>query len=302
LSHLHRKFPAKILLFGEHVLLKGAQALAIPVPAFYGEWRVCDMPSLQAEWKQLKSVADQLAPTLPLDFQRLRTDISLGVYFGSNIPQGYGLGSSGALCAAIYSRYVLGEVETDLLVLKGILGKMESCFHGKSSGIDPLTSYLDQPLLIGSTGAIHLLPELGIPDGITVFLADTQQARQTGGLVSWFLEQYEQPAFSSLLEEKILPAYQTMLQTWLAGDSQQFMLHLQTVSQWQLQHLHPMLPVQPELLQWWAEGVAQGETVLKICGAGGGGFVLGFTIDPEKALHFAQNAKISLIFPFNSVD
>jgi mevalonate kinase len=302
LSHSHRKFSAKILLFGEHVLLKGAQALAVPVPAFYGEWRVCDMPSPPAEWKQLKAVANQLAPTLPLDFQRLRADISVGVYFWSNIPQGYGLGSSGALCAAIYSRYVQGAPETDLLVLKGILGKMESCFHGKSSGIDPLTSYLDQPLLIASTEAIHLLPEWHIPDGVTVFLADTQQARQTGGLVSWFLEQYEQPAFSSLFEEKILPAYQAMLQAWLAGDSQPFMLHLQTVSQWQLQHLQPMLPAQPELLQWWAEGIAQGETVLKICGAGGGGFVLGFTTAPEKALQLAQNAKMSLIFPFNSAD
>ena len=33
-----RIFPAKLLLFGEHVLLLGATALAAPVTAFGGHW------------------------------------------------------------------------------------------------------------------------------------------------------------------------------------------------------------------------------------------------------------------------
>ena len=33
-----KQYPAKLLLFGEHVLLLGATALAVPVPLFSGHW------------------------------------------------------------------------------------------------------------------------------------------------------------------------------------------------------------------------------------------------------------------------
>ena len=72
-----------------------------------------------------------------------------GLYFDSSIPQGYGVGSSGALVAAIYDKYasdkitVLENLTRDkLLKLKSIFSMMESFFHGKSSGLDPLNSYL----------------------------------------------------------------------------------------------------------------------------------------------------------------
>ena len=79
------------------------------------------------------------------------------MHFDSSIPQGYGVGSSGALVAAIYDKYaddkitVLENLTRDkLLKLKAIFSKMESFFHGKSSGLDPLNSYLSLPILINS--------------------------------------------------------------------------------------------------------------------------------------------------------
>jgi mevalonate kinase len=54
------------------------------------------------------------------------------------VPQGYGVGSSGALVAAIYDRYAQDKITVlenltreKLLQLKNIFSQMESFFHGK---------------------------------------------------------------------------------------------------------------------------------------------------------------------------
>jgi mevalonate kinase len=39
---------------------------------------------------------------LVTDLAELKNDVETGMYFDSSIPQGYGVGSSGALVAAIY--------------------------------------------------------------------------------------------------------------------------------------------------------------------------------------------------------
>ena len=44
------------------------------------------------------------------DLAALKKDISLGLYFDSSIPQGYGVGSSGALVASIYDKYAIGKI------------------------------------------------------------------------------------------------------------------------------------------------------------------------------------------------
>jgi mevalonate kinase len=293
------RFPAKLLLFGEHILLKGAQALAVPVPVFGGHWVFGDLQNPHEQWSQICRVAGSMDPTLPIDIQQFEQDINRGLYFSSNIPQGYGLGSSGALCAAIYQRYATAPPSTDLTLLKDILGRMESCFHGKSSGIDPLTSFIQKPLLIKNLHTIEVLPRLEIPAGVTVFLADTGQKRETGRLVTWFLEQCNLPAFAAQLESAVFPVHQSMLTAWLTGDTSAFMQHLQNISTWQYHQMQPMLPASQVLQQWWIAGLSSDDTILKICGAGGGGFVLGFTTKPAEAIEFAQNNDIALHFPFN---
>ena len=91
------------------------------------------------------------------DLNTLKADVNSGMYFDSSIPQGYGVGSSGALVAAIYDKYAHDKITVlenltreKLLKLKTIFSEMESFFHGKSSGLDPLNSYLSIPILINS--------------------------------------------------------------------------------------------------------------------------------------------------------
>ena len=42
--------------------------------------------------------------------EHFRNDVNSGMYFDSSIPQGYGVGSSGALVAAIYDKYAADKI------------------------------------------------------------------------------------------------------------------------------------------------------------------------------------------------
>jgi mevalonate kinase len=293
----NRVYPAKLLLFGEHLLLQGASALAIPAPAFYGHWVQHTLKERPLLWFQLEKVLTHLPTSLPLDLAQLAKDIQDGWYFESNIPQGYGLGSSGALCAGLYDRYALAQKSTDPAALKQILSDIEASFHGKSSGIDPLTAYLQAPMFIQEQTKVMPLPHgYAFPD-LTVFLIDTQQPRETGVLVKWFLEQCNDAGFKQILRNSVFPVHESMINDWINGQSHSFLEHLRFISHWQLVNLYPMMPTHTALLAWWASALDSSTTRLKICGAGGGGFVLGFTQNKAEVIATANAIGLPIIFP-----
>lgn len=289
---MHR-YPAKLLLFGEHILLTGAPALAVPVPAFAGHWSWSE--SMVGKQKRLLEFAqsDTLKFVRGLDVQRFQQDLSQGLFLDSNIPTGYGLGSSGALCAAIYDRYCT-EKTTDLDVLKSIFAQMEGFFHGSSSGIDPLTSYLAQPVLIENKTEVQLAVTQSWAEPPTVFLLDSTLPRQTGPLVQWFLGKTHDAVFAEQLHSQLLPAHAAMLQGWLEAKPEQFWAALREVSVFQLGQMPPMIP--PTVRGLWTESLDQERFSLKICGAGGGGFVLGFARKKEDVEPLAGEYRV--VFPF----
>ncbi|MEL6986390.1 MAG: mevalonate kinase, partial [Bacteroidota bacterium] len=138
-------FHAKILLFGEYTVLNGGRALGIPFKKFKGHWkfdgsRTIDK-SLHAFYKYLLENFKE-----EFDHANFENEIINGLRFKSDIPIGYGLGSSAALCAACFSRYFYHQ-EISKMDIKIIFAKMESHFHGKSSGFDPLISFTNQPVV-----------------------------------------------------------------------------------------------------------------------------------------------------------
>ena len=292
-----KNYPAKLLLFGEHILLLGASALAVPVPAFGGHWEQAsakaDVRGLQMRLSEF--VASELWKEIPgVDVAQLKKDLLLGLFFRSDIPVGYGLGSSGALCAAIYDRYC--RVKTnDLTGLKSIFARMESFFHGSSSGLDPLTSYLNKPLLISNKSDISVVEmaewKAARP---VVFLLDTQLPRQTGPLVQWFLERSGDAAFSQKMKVGLLPAHEAMVQAWLEAGAAVFWLNLRRVSRFQFDHFGPLIPSTVKDL--WQKNLDNEDLAFKICGAGGGGFILGFAKSQEMTEHLPATFRI--IFPF----
>lgn len=281
-------YPAKVLLFGEHILMRGASALAAPLPLYSGHWAwsPADAPVKQL---QLHAWADYLhaqQPEIDLNAEDFRADLRKGLYFHSNIPTGYGLGSSGALCAAVYDRYAAHKIlaaDTDRLPeLRRILAVMESFFHGASSGVDPLICYLDHPVLLRPDGGIEpvSLPSLQA-NGLILFLLDSGRSRQTGPLVQYFKKSCENPAFEQLVQGELVYHSDAAIHAWLEGRPDDLRRHFFAVSAFQVERLAPMIP--EELHQPWREGLTQGRFALKLCGAGGGGFFLGLAGDMPSA-------------------
>ena len=106
--------------------------------------------------------------------------------------------------AAIYDRYCVEKKidaesqisNENILELKNTFSKLESFYHGTSSGLDPLICYLKLPVLIKSKNEIGTV---GIPasaDGNgAIFLLNTGQAGNTQPLVQHFLEKCKQVGF-----------------------------------------------------------------------------------------------------------
>lgn len=157
------QIPGKIILFGEYTILTGSRALALPLNQCSGKWTFqknlegTSTPfqnELKAFAKYLEQITDLISFTI--NTEHFLDDLNKGLFFDSNIPIGYGAGSSGAIVAGVCLKYsdLMIDKLTDLAGLKTELGIMENHFHGASSGIDPLISLLNEPILINKNGEI----------------------------------------------------------------------------------------------------------------------------------------------------
>lgn len=281
---LATSYHAKLLLWGEHIVIHGAEALATPLPIYSGHWE----QQADGDHRRLIPFLNYLQTEgmdKLLDLDGFHKSIEENWVFASDIPGGYGLGSSGALCAAIYDAFALNKIGVDdesrYAELKALLGKMEGYFHGASSGTDPLISYLDQSALLGSSGIRTVdwhIPGSG--SEFRFFLLDTGIRRQAGDFIAYFLEKNRQIPFQQQLASTLLPANAAAIQLTLEENYPALMPVFHRISAFQLQDLPGLVPKGFETI--WEEGLSGDVFKLKICGAGGGGFILGFTRNFER--------------------
>lgn len=304
-------FYSKILLFGEYGIIKDSKGLSIPYNFYNGALKM-DAVSSEAAIQSngyLKSFAAYLENINPelvvFEIEKLKTDVASGMYFDSSIPQGYGVGSSGALVAAIYDKYaqdkitVLENLTRDkLLKLKEIFSEMESFFHGKSSGLDPLNSYLSLPILINSKDNIEAT---GIPTQKTsgkgaVFLLDSGITGETAPMVQIFMENMKQEGFRKMLKDQFIKHTDACVEDFLKGDIKSLFGNTKQLSKVVLNHFKPMIPQQFHEL--WKKGIDTNAYYLKLCGSGGGGYILGFTEDINQAQDALKDYKLEVVYNF----
>ncbi len=246
------RYPGKVLLFGEHAVLAGSRALAVPWPLRYATWAM--EPSGIAEPKDGDGRGDQSRERAQKSAEELRKFVRWilsdagawsdwldtealersflqnpanghALWLQSNIPEGYGLGSSGSVCAAVLDRFGRHAPELNEANIHGVrafFGRMEGFFHARSSGVDPLVSYLgsrssdswlafegDKHVAVlkgGDAGGEGRRREghpsvqfgedekgqwAGFDNAWTVRLIDTGLARQTAPLVQAFRERLQ---------------------------------------------------------------------------------------------------------------
>lgn len=294
------QYASKLLLFGEHTINRGSHALAIPYAAFGGQWayseNVSKQQNLLAFANYLENLQQEQKLLATLDLPTFKKDLSEGLFFDSNIPVGYGLGSSGALCAAVYDRFCEDKTARDdaaqFSLLRNTLAQMECFFHGFSSGTDPLICYLNQTVLIQATNAIEIV-DLPSYSALTFFLLDTGVPRSTEPLVQYFLNRCENVHFSAKIKSHLVWQTNHAIGTFLSAQWELFFEHISEISRFQLSELPDMTPAPFHKI--WQEGLESDIYRLKMCGAGGGGFILGISKDWAKTRALLQEYNLSKI-------
>lgn len=301
-------FYSKILLFGEYGIIEDSKGLSIPFNFYKGALKIPNKINSisKASNKILRGFLKYLKSSkIKLDLEKFSSDIDKGLHFNSSIPEGYGIGSSGALVAAVYDKYAFEKITVlenltreKLINLKNIFSIMESYFHGKSSGLDPLNSYLSIPILINSKKDIKVT---GIPSQKSigngaVFLMDSGKISSTAPMVNIFMEKMKKDGFRKIMNEKFIRYTNLCVDNFLNGDLSDLFNNTKKLSRIVLKNFKPMIP--KEFHGVWKKGIDNDSYFLKLCGSGGGGYILGFTENFEEARKQLKDHKLKVVYYF----
>ena len=304
-------FYSKILLFGEYGIIKDSKGLSIPYNFYNGALKTSNLETKEQvkSNNSLKKLANYLktepSELVNFDVDKLSKDLDLGMYFDSSIPQGYGVGSSGALVASIYDKYasdkitVLENLTRDkLLKLKAIFSYIESFFHGNSSGLDPLNSYLSLPILINSKNDVETagIPSQKQQNKGAVFLIDSGIVGETAPMVNLFMDKMKQDGFRVMLKDQFIKHTDACVDDFLSGNVSSLFKNIKQLSKTVLDNFKPMIP--EKFHQLWKKGIETNDYYLKLCGSGGGGYILGFTEDFEKAKNALKEYPLEVVYHF----
>ena len=175
--------PGKIILFGEHAVVYGQPALAVPVTQVQAEVRIDRIFSpgirINAPNIQLNEKLDALAPTHPLaatvrnTLHALEVDSlnSVAILIRSSIPVASGLGSGAAVSVAIV-RALATHLQKELTdeQVSALAFETEKLYHGTPSGIDNTVVTYAKPVYFVKGQPIELLQ---VKHPFTIVIGDT---------------------------------------------------------------------------------------------------------------------------------
>lgn len=280
-----RLYPSKLLLFGEYTVLMGSGALAIPFPTFSAQWGKTGTPQedvrkiLEAFLNYFDDLMESREMDPFLDPLAIKEDFESGIYLKSNIPSGAGLGSSGAFCAAIHDAYSKHPCNSpEELRLRFQL--MEAFFHGKSSGLDPMVSYLNKSILLKADQIIFpKIRDSGENPNFTPAVFNSNILRNTANLVTYFSKVLKDTSYKKKLKSEYIPLVELLINHYLSGNWSAFLIKMKVLSTLQYELLDFLIPETVKPI--WRAGLVEDQYYFKICGAGGGGFFLVFSKDLE---------------------
>lgn len=308
---------SKILVFGEYSVLHNGMALTIPFSKFSGSLcypenveesaiAVLSNKGIREFFKHI--LENHTDETFKLNVDELSRELDKGLFFRSDIPQGFGLGSSGALVAAIFLRYLekAGDFKDELKhltmdriqSLKNCLGALEGHFHGKSSGIDPLSIIINKPLLLKANKEIVKvdIPVYNESGKNVLFLLNTGMARNSEKLIKQFNSACQTEDFQQKLKTELIAYANAGITDFLKGDTESFYRNLEKLVRFQLKEMDYLIPkkYQPIVQQ----GLDTKDYYLKICGSGGGGYMIGFTQKWEETQQLLKDEELEIFYRF----
>ncbi len=275
--------PGKVILFGEHAVVYGRPAIAVPLSQVRacatieerppGEGLIIDATDLNVRC-QLGTATTPEHPAFPLQATVRRTLQELGVVsvpdltlrISSTVPIARGLGSGAAVATAIVRALSLhlGH-ELSPLEVSQLVYQTEIIHHGTPSGIDNTVIAFDQPVYFVKDQPIQVLP---VKRPFWLLIADTGVASPTRIAVADVRRGWqEQPAAFEALFDQIAAITVQAARAISSG---------QTSALGRLMNENHNLLVQlgvssPELERLVHAALEAGALGAKLCGAGRGG-------------------------------
>jgi len=285
-----KRYPAKLLLLGEYSVLLGSKALAIPLRSHYLTWEKISFNEFNGALIQFAKYLEIYSERFKyLNIPQLIKDFDSGWTLRGNIPTGYGIGSSGAVCAAILDKYQYESA--DIEASHNQLIQMESYFHGKSSGLDPLVSFYDKPVLING-GKASLIDEsyMNHLRNYKISLIDSGVKRKTEHFVNLFNEKLVNPEWKQKYIEEILPLNNALIDQYLKNETFDFVINWKKLSELSLHYYKEMII--PSIETNW-NSLYNKNNYIKINGAGGGGFYIFLSENQSIELNGLKKMSIS---------
>lgn len=280
--------PGKLIICGEHAVVYGQPAIAVPLPDVRA-WAtvaqaaspgiVCAAPDLGETWR-LSSQRDHPLAQLTISTLRrlgLAEDIALHITLRSNIPIASGMGSGAALGAALvkalaaYAGHVLSSAEVAALVYES-----ERAFHGTPSGIDNTVVSYEQPVWFrrGAQDTPPTIEQVQIAAPLHLVIGDTGVRAPTSLTVGVVRERWQrEPDLLIAYFEQIGSIVQQVRAALAAGQLTQtgeLLNQNQAV-------LHRLGVSSPDLERLISAAIQAGALGAKLSGGGGGGVMLALT-------------------------
>ena len=129
--------------------------------------------------------------------------------------------------------------------------------------------------------------------GCTFFLVDTLKSRSTADLVEIFKERIQDKAYLSELKSNLVPDVKQAIEDLQGKNWTALFESIHDISMFQFKHFKEM--ILPNFHDIWLKGLTSDLFKLKLCGAGGGGFILGMAPDYIAAKKQMRGYKLTKI-------
>jgi mevalonate kinase len=278
------RVPGKWVLAGEHAVLRGATAIALPHPVFKlsfsfeprrGAGLVIEPePAVSVMTEILQSISDEWHER-GLSFQKPEGILRIE----STIPFGAGLGSSAALSVAV-TRWLsesLSIAENDHFEFAK---NLEHRFHGRSSGMDVAAVLANEPISFVINRGYRALGVKKLPR--FTFHDTNERARTSDCIIRVKVLQEESPSLAMKIDEQMSHAARLAMEGLVLFDGAQ--------TKTALQKLAEAMKIAQECFYSWGlvpsaakrleeELLEKGALATKITGAGGGGMIVALWAD-----------------------
>jgi mevalonate kinase len=137
------------------------------------------------------------------------------------------------------------------------------------------------------------IPAIETQNPVSIFLIDTDIQGKTNIMVSNFLEKFAPEGKIIAKANEFVKLTDLCIDFYIKGNSSQFIQTLKSLSEFQFENMEQLIP--ENIKEIWQQGLDNNKLIMKICGSGGGGYLLGFANNKNQAIEFLKNMHTGFI-------